>query len=809
MNRTETSAAQSRGVDMPLVMPIYWEYLTVPLDWRMPKEYMQKHGYTPHVGALDIETSTNGVFAWMYLWAFAIDDLIFYGRTADDLRNFLRRLSERLDLRTDYRLAVYIHNAKYDLSFLRCDISLAGRKKADFIARSRRQIIRCCMDVCYEVRDSAVYSEMPLEMMGREIGMHKIMDYDYDKIRTAETNLEDTDLLYVGRDVHILTTYYRRQLAQYGGQYKTIGDIPLTATQRVKRLVSHSFTQENNRSPNNAVRRMIYARQLRTVWQKDRAPEIAEENQLKYDKYTLDSLRKAFFGGYCYCSPLYCDYQIDKDQHGQVVSADLDACYASMMLTKRYPINRFAPMPEEYYPQTPQQLDALIDGRGVYKNKAMLIRIQIKGVAARVPDFGFLPSWYRYHVKENGMEKIKRTGRVGKAEEMEIVLTDVDFRQYHMWYKEAEIRIVSILWTEYGMLPRYIRNVIIMLYAQKKQAKREIKAMRADGSVTDQDEIMYRYKKTMLARMYGVFVQDPIRMVYEWNEEKHMVQGCGQAQPDTVQYSPVLYQWGVWVAAWARETLLDMCAKIGTKELADGGGRWDKTILYCDTDCIRWYDHGEGKQQYLHKYNARMRKMMEKMITPDIYQAIYHDFGVEIPQDTLVGCGEWDIEVYKSYKQIGIKQYAKIDEKGRFDCTISGLPKSQTYFDMFPDNQDKMNEFTSNLVIPSEYTRLKKTQYVDSVMEADVVDCTGVQRHVCSKSSVLLIPTDYRVRDDDEIAPEVAELDLEVILAEYNKLGIEIDWDEYNAIMGRADYYTFRNGQVKMLEEEFTHDYRN
>lgn len=788
MTTTETMTHRTTSPisdDVPLVMPYHWEQVdqVIPLDWRKDSKYMQSHGYTPHIGALDIETSHNDDFAWMYLWAFAVDDLIFYGRTIDDLKNFLRRLAARIDLRTDYRLATYIHNAKYDLSFLRCDVSLMSKKKADFIARSRRQIIRCCMEVCYEVRDSAVYSEMPLEMMGEEIGMRKIDTYDYDLIRTPETPMQDDDLLYVARDVHILTTYYRLQLSEYGGLYDTIGDIPLTATGKDRRLISMAFTRHDNRSHAHGIRKMIYARQLKTSWHKQTEPTEWEQKQIQYDTLTLDWLRKAFFGGYCYCSALYSDTEKKKTEAEQVVSADLDACYAAMMLTKKYPANRFKPMPVDLYPHTKEMLDDMANSRRAYRGMAMLIKMRIKGVKARIPDFGFLPSWYRYHCKEKGMEKIKRTGRVASADEMEIVITDVDLRQYLRWYSTKQITIISVLWTEYGLLPMYIRDVIVMLYAQKKQAKKEIKSKRSAGVATMSDEIKYKYKKTMLARMYGVFVQDPIRMIYEWDEELHDVKGRGQSQPETMQYSPVLYQWGVWVAAWARDTLLDMCAKIGTKSDGKGGGVWDKSLIYCDTDCIRWIDRGEDKQRFLRRYNEKMHDIMERMISPEVYERIYQDFGVEIPADTMIGCGEWDIEVYDSYKQLGIKQYATI-QNGKFDCTLSGLPKSQTYFDMYYDNDDKMNDFTSTLVIPAEYTRLKKTVYVDHPMEADVVDCTGTTRHVSSKCSVLLVPTDYRIRDDD--VPD-NEMDGDTILVEFVKLGIEIDWEAYRYVMGRDD----------------------
>lgn len=801
---THLHTSHTDDQDVPLRLPAWWEDVDqlVPLDWRQSSNYMQSHAFTPHIGALDIETSTNGDFAWMYLWAFAVDDLLFYGRTVDDLKQFLRRLAARLDLRTDYRLITYIHNAKYDLSFLRCDISLAGRKKSDFIARTRRQIIQCCMEINYLVRDSAVYSEMPLEMMGVEIGMHKMPDYDYDLIRTPETPMEDKDLMYVARDVHILTTYYRLQLSEYGGDYDTIGDIPKTATGRDKRLISIAFTRHNNRSYQNGIRKMIYSRQLHTVWTKDKPPTEIQQRAMEHDKVTLQQLRSAFFGGFCYCSPLYTDYEIKQDASGQVVSADLDSCYAAVMLSEMFPVNRWAPMPSTLYPRDEETLLKMLKHKErPYKDKAMLIRVKIRGAESRIPDFGFLPSWYRYHVAEKGMQKIKRTSRISKADELEIVLTDVDMLQYLRWYKSKDLQIVSILWTDYGYLPMYIRDVIIMLYARKKIAKAEIKAKRAAGTATYQDEIKYRKVKTMLARMYGVFVQDPIRMIYEWDDDKHTVRGCGQSQPDTAQYSPVLYQWGVWVAAIARKWLLDTCSKIGTIKRVDDngetGGVWDKSILYCDTDCIRWYDRDGSKQQILLRHNERIRKVMSKVVTKEVYERIYADFGVEVPPDTLVGCGEWDIEVYQSYKQLGIKQYAKVDEHGAFDCTLAGLPKTQTYFDMFVDNADKMAEFCTNLHIPEDYTRLKRTRYIDHPMEADVIDCCGELRHVSSQSSVLLEPADYRARDDeDDLDPLSIRVDADALLAEFNKAGIEIDWEMYNQIMGQ-DTVIFSGGALR------------
>ena len=141
---------------------------------------------------------------------------------------------------------------------------------------------------------------------------------------------------------------------------------------------------------------MIYARQLHTVWTKDTQPTEAQQKALDRDKLTLHELRSAFFGGFCYCSPLHTDREIKRSDLMQIVSADLDSCYAAVMLTEKFPVNRWAPMPESLYPKDEQTLIKMLKHKErPYKDKAMLIRVKLRGIESRIPDFGFLPSWPR------------------------------------------------------------------------------------------------------------------------------------------------------------------------------------------------------------------------------------------------------------------------------------------------------------------------------------------------------------------------------------------------------------------------------
>ena len=781
MTTTSQSVCAGTETDAPL-LPVHWEDAVIPAEWRRNKTYQRGHGYAPHIGALDIETSQNDQCAWMYLWTFAVDDLIVYGRTPDDLKHWLRRLSNALDLRTDYRLLVYIHNAKYDLTFLKHHICMIPTKKSDFIAKSRHQILRCVVEGVYEIRDSVVFSEMPLRMMGIEIGLHKLEE-DHDLIRTPETELEDADLIYCGRDSQILTRYYRIQadlLPTYDENgnrkkhYGNIGNVPLTATGRDRNMISHAFSFCSDK-----YKRWILDRQLR-INPPQMPQQQTQKNMQKYDAmlqryqhdlYTMNRLRMAFFGGFCYASTLWGDTELSKDTGAGdgVVSADLDACYAAEMLTKRFPMDRWQPVPDWELPRTREQQEDVLHMRGWYKNRALLLHMRLSNIESRVKDFGFLPSWYKYHVKESGLETFKRSERVYKCNEMEVVMTDIDFRQLLKWYK-CDVEMIDGLSNVYDYLPDYITDTVIMLYKDKADFKDYLRPKKAAGTDTDEENIEYQYKKTMLARVYGVFCQDPIRMLYEWDEQTHSITSRGYEQPETTLFSSVLYQWGVWTAAHARDTLLKMCARVG----ADHNGQWDYRLIYCDTDCIRWIDDGSGeKMRFIDGYNQLKRKQIASVMTLRRIFRINNLYDIEIDPHRLDSCGQWEIERFRSYKHIGIKMYAVVKESGKFKATIAGLPANQTYFDQFETNEEKMAAFTSTLYIDEDHTKLLMTQYIEQKVECDVVDYKGKPAHIVSMSSVRLVKTDFRARPDKH-ADILKDLNFEEFFLDCGRMGINL-----------------------------------
>lgn len=780
---TKSRGLRSRGgTDKYLteIVPTYWEDAVIPEKWRQTKQYIRDHKHPPLIAGLDIETSTapDQSCAWMYLWCMAINDFIVYGRTLRDLKCWINRLINALDLRVDYKLLCYIHNAKYDLSFLRKMVSLAGRKPEEFIARTQRQIIKCCMDYCIEIRDSAVYSEMPLEMMGIDINLPKLSE-DHDLIRTPETPLTDDDLRYCARDAHILTVYYREQSRSYGGM-TNLDDLPLTATARVRKKLDYCFRSQRGLTDYVALTRYIASKQLHTKHTGSNPPTEEQLQKYERDRAVMAMLRSAFFGGYCFASPSHAG-NIYKDI---CVSADIDAAYAWAMLTQRFPLDRFKPLP---IPETEDEEYQMRMGVGEWENYALLIHIKIYKLQAFEDELGFIPSGLKYTLQYDTLRRNKSGQRVKSAEVLELCLTDVDYRNLHTFYDYEEIEIIDVIGSRYGNLPPYITDTILMLYSDKAAAKKEIKRKRREHTATLQDEIRYQAKKTMLARLYGVFVQDPIRMHWEFNSETHRVEAKGLEQADTAQYGRVLYQWGVWVAAWARDRLLSAMLDLGAPPDKDGYPVWDGSVLYADTDCVRFLLHGEDdpRIEMLYKQNEEMQIEMRRIVTTrkPAFKLLY---GIDIPDDLLDRCGSWDIDRYAIYKHIGIKQYCTVDYDGTFKATIAGLPKADyrededgstvnvgmSYFDRFETIEDKVDALQIGMLIPEDESCILRSAYFDEVHELDVVDCTGVQRHVVTDCGLVLQPTPYKnSKSDVELLTGILEGDLTI---ESAKLGVDL-----------------------------------
>ena len=733
---------------------------------RVSAQYRKEHKYFPEPAAFDIETSRFQDMAFMYIWQFAIgESYCVFGRTLEEFKDFLAMLQDELQLSADFRLCIFDHDLRYEFGFFRRIIYI---DEDSLIARTQRQII-CFTSGCFEFRDSYSYTEMPLKDLGKEVGIPKLEDYDYDTIKLPITPLSDREMQYCENDVKILTRYFSIEL----NQYKVISRLPLTLTKRVEKVMASNMNDVCTRQQ----RFQLAARQL----------DAASEE----DYLLLNYLRVAYFGGFNYATTLH-----RNDILSDVFGADIDTSYVAQILFHRFPVTKFKKL-DSFKPFTWEpkknpgnmQIHNIMFGREDYANRALLIHFRAHDLKAKIPELAFLPIYPKNYLgRAPEARRRMKTEHVAECSYVDTVLTDVDFRLMIQHYTFSRLDVDEIFWSRYMPLPEYVIQSAVQLAATKKAAKEELSAIqdRFEHATPDirpqiqnilqQTASEYLRIKSMCSRIYGVFVKDPIRMQYKFSNAEGKVNPVGLTGIEDAaldingerkrNFAPTMYQWGVWVASWARKELLDICYQIGEYcPIRQPEGYFNGCVLYCDTDSCYFFDCPEALgiiKDYNRKKEYQLKKICQK-------------YG--FTEKALKGIGTFRIDRFSKFKVIGLKQYAFITAGGQFKYHISGLPQPEynssgelikgKWFEQFETAADKLAAVTEDMQIPAELTGTLKSRYRDSENCCCVSDSFGNCMHIEIPSCIILEPQAFKMSMSplEEIKELIADMDPDKLAA--------------------------------------------
>lgn len=657
------------------------------------KEKKNAQKYISLIGACDIETSTiedkENPVAWMYIWQMAINNTAFYGRTWEELRECLDKIRTELNLTSKYQMRIYVHNQKFDFSFFKSEIAVSSK---NFLARDIHDVIQCTVADVFEFRDSYCYTEKSLDDMGTEIGIPKGEGYDYKKIRTSTTPLTATELNYCEHDVKILTAYFNRELTKY----KSIADIPLTATQKVKKILWKNYRDMGSKA--------------------DALAHKLKENAR--DRATLKLLKSAYWGAYNFYNPLYTGFLID-----DVVSADLDSAYASLALREKFPNSKFQSMP---IPKEPEEL--LHD-----KNYSYIITLKVTELENKYPFIGYLPSYKSKHWEINSDDIVEEQGKILFTKWAIITITDIDLKILYELYKWKKIEILSVLGSKKSYLPEYITKSIVEVYQEKKKKKMELKEIKKHRELTDSEKEDYTNIKSMVARIYGVFVQDPEPEIYKYDEENNLIDPDGKSSIKSAS-ELTLYQWGVWITAYCRYEMIKLLKKIAVGT-SHGKEKYEDKVVYIDTDCVKYIDSSPNINSIISQYNQNVKKKFKDF-------SVLHD----IKFSTIEGIGELDIDTYQKLKILGLKKYAFIDENGKFVYKISGLSKKNTIF-KGKSATECMDIVKLEMNVPAKIAHNSKCTYVtyDEHKTFTVTDYRGEVSDVSVKSFAIISEEGFKL----------------------------------------------------------------
>ena len=505
--------------------------------------------------AFDIETTSfrdeNGEpRATMYIWqmCFGDSELLVYGRTWSEWRDFIRLVRKTFHLKKDRILVCYIHNASFEMQFVRKFFTWSK-----VFALDKRVPLYMRTNFGLEFRCSYRLSGYSLETLAKNLLKHNLKklagNLDYSKPRHSNTPLTPDELDYCMYDVIIVCAYISERLEIDGN----ITKIPLTKTGYVR----------------NACRVACYG----TDHHDKKYIKYRKEMQrltMETDEYNL--LRCAFMGGYTHANAWYTG-QILND----VTSQDFISSYPFCMVAYKYPWSK-----GELCHPTPSEVIHNI-------NKfAWIIDLELYEVESTTLQDDFLS--FSRCVNISGYTL--NNGRVNSADYIHVVLTSVDFEIMLKTYRIKKIEIISAYKYYLKYLPTDFIIELLTYYEQKTTLK----------GVVDKEEEYINGKEKVNA-CYGMVCTSPVRpeIIYiddMWNDKPVDIEnGVNRYNKNPNRFLPFIT--GVFVTAYARRNLWDGILAIGTD------------YVYADTDSIKLLNY-EDHKKYFEEYNQNAIELLKR-----------------------------------------------------------------------------------------------------------------------------------------------------------------------------------------------------
>ena len=578
----------------------------IPLQMRKRgnQSTSQKYFYKDIVAAFDIETTyieeiDNSV---MYIWQMQIGmDQTIIGRTWYEFRRLIEKIKDALN--DGERLVVYVHNLSFEFQFLS---GIFDFSKDDVFAVDHRKVLKALLDDKIEFRCSYLQTNMSLRAFCEKMGVKSFkLKMNYKKRRYWYTELSEKEIAYCINDVRGLVEAIYKEMARDDDNLYTI---PLTSTgyarrdaKKAMRSVSHNFIQ--NLVPD-------------------------------YNIYLL--CREAFRGGNTHASRYYSGKIL-----GAGESEDISSSYPTEIFTGDFPVSRFQIRKNA----TLEDVEELIYKRG----KACLIRCSFRNLKLKDD---LVPVPYLPVSKCQGIiGGVYDNGRIMAADYIDRhTMTDIDYKIMKSQY-DFEISITTLASARYGKLPKPLRDNVLKYY----QNKTTLKNKPTDAEHTAEFyRLLYDKDKALLNAQYGMMAQDPVKISVEYyNSRDELFRDDPLADPEALleKYNKrafLVYQWGCWVTARAREKLqrgIDLCGI---------------NFVYCDTDSCKYIGSVDWTP-----LNKELLKVAEKTGA----------FAIDAKgKKHYMGVYEYD-GAFTEFKTMGAKKYAYRDLEGKLHITIAGVNK--------------------------------------------------------------------------------------------------------------------------------------
>lgn len=550
-----------------------------------PKHNVKK--YADIIATFDIESTNLPEIkqAFMWHWQACVDGLVCVGRTWEEYQSFLDGVDRWLP--EGLCFVQYVHNLGYEFQFLR---AIHDFTADEVFCLTGRKVAKCEIGKRFEYRCSYVLTNMSLREFLKKMGVeHQKLELDYSAIRYPWTPITKEELDYCIVDVLGLYEALRRM---FKNDHSNIANVPLTSTGYVRQ----DFKK--------AMRKGGYI-------------PLVKECAPTYDVYLM--LRRAFRGGNTHANRCYTGIIMEN-----VTSYDRASSYPDVLVNMPYPIKPFER-------QRITLLEEVLDGF------PYLLHVEFKDMEQSDPFYGV--PYLSIHKCYNLRGIINDNGRVVKADSLETYLTDIDLEIVKQQYKWSSAKVLKAYRSEYGFLPKAMKDVTMDYYERKTKLKG-----------VEGQEVYYNKAKNKLNSVYGMCATNPVRTSVIFNGTDFEVEQVDEkaALEKANKKSFTVFAWGCWCTAWARywlEKAIRLCGH---------------NFIYCDTDSVKYVGTVDFSE-----LNREIQERSER-------HGAYADDPAGVRH--YLGVYEHDA-TYKRFVTLGAKKYAYEDDKG-LHITISGVSKS-------------------------------------------------------------------------------------------------------------------------------------
>lgn len=620
----------------------------------------------------------------MYIWMFGINDTVYYGRTWNEFKDFIKLLDKNVS-ELKY---IYVHNLSFEFQFLKSNFHFK-----EVTARKSRKVMSATMrDYNIQFRCSYMLSNCALAYVPKVFNLSvekKVGDLDYNKLRHSKTLLTDKEMGYCEYDCLVLYEYIKKEREEYND----IKHIPLTSTGKVRR-------------------------ELKELVQKDYRYKRLMYKAINTDPHIYNMLLDAFFGGYTHASYIWADTILKN-----VNSYDETSAYPYCLVCFKFPST-------EFRKSTIKRVEDMS------RKCAYLLRVKFKNIKCK---------YYNNFISMSKCKNIVKgkydNGRVIEAEELEITLTDVDFRFILDTYT-CEYEILESYWSIYNYLPKQFINFVLDKYVAKTKYK-GVEGM----------EVEYSKEKNKFNALYGMSVTNMIKdnVIYkdeleEWFEEELTNEEIVDKLESEKKKSFLSFATGVWVTAWARDNLLRRVIEL------------DEYVCYCDTDSCKLVEGYD--EEVFNKYNKSVEdkiKFVSSVLDIPVDRFAPSDkYGVA----HMLGVFEKEIEKYQKYSYNefitqGAKKYAyKSDDldkktneiKENIHITVAGVPKGGA------KALKSLDDFRDDFLFTYEDAKKHLLAYNDFQEPVIMKDYLGNELYIDDKSGVCVLPNTYTLSKAQDYA---------------------------------------------------------